>query len=202
MGQNQTVPKRYPKGTRLVIAGEWMILPHDLWKSEAPAPQKALRAPWQHPIWAEQKLKRPNTKAWFGMGYQYVSIPHRDRMSHKGNRPFAIFRWIYGFRDKCTGVMAVTDLTDVTETKIFRTAMVSGLFWMPFQISGSLLRQRLDIRWWSLMILDDPQAPAAQLSPAPVVAAPPPCWGAQSPMRSCGMSDKTVHDWITSYYIQ
>ena len=63
------------------------------------------------------------------MGYQYVSIPHRDRMSHNGNRPFAIF------------------------------------------------------------ILDDPQAPAAQVSPAPVVAAPPPCWGAQSPMRSCGMSD-------------
>ena len=109
MGQNQTVPKRYPKGTRLVIAGEWMILPHDLWKSEAPAPQKALRAPSQHPIWAEQKLKRSNTKAWFGMGYQYVSIPHRDRMSHNGNRPFAIF------------------------------------------------------------ILDDPQAPAAQASPAPVV---------------------------------
>jgi len=61
----QTVPVY---GTRLVIAGEWMFIPpnylailwvlahqyhpnllaifNDLWKSEAPAPQKALRAPW------------------------------------------------------------------------------------------------------------------------------------------------------------
>ena len=137
MGQNQTVPKRYPKsGTRLVIAGEWMFIPQiiwrfcgfwidDLWKSEAPAPQKALRAPWQHPtsprfliatlIWAEQKLKRSNTKAWFGMGYQYVSISSRDRMSHNGNRPFAIF-WIYGCHPRWSSGTSSTTVTSSSST--------------------------------------------------------------------------------------